>query len=143
MYKGDLTKESISFLRNKNIRPSVIRTKVLSYLMSTKEHPSAETIYKKLAEEIPTLSKSSVYNTLKLLVENGLALEINIDEKESRFDGDTSVHGHFLCLKCRKLEDIELLCKGKCAYEKNESRIIITHQVLFYGYCRNCKDKKS
>lgn len=144
MDKSELIKESISFLKSKKIRPSVIRTKVLSYLMSTREHPSAEMIYEKLLEDIPTLSKSSVYNTLKLLVENGLALEINIDEKESRFDGDTSLHGHFFCIKCKKLDDIELFCKGKCTdYVKDEGRIIMSQQVLFYGYCKDCKYKKS
>lgn len=93
-------KKAKMMLESKDIRPSFQRMKIYKLLMETKEHPSVETIYNELKEEIPSLSKMTIYNTLKLFVEKDLARLITIEENEARFDADTSVHGHFKCLKC-------------------------------------------
>ncbi len=135
--------DAVSLLKEKGIKPSFIRVRILSYIMSTKEHPSAETIYDKLSPQIPTLSKTSVYNTLKLFVEKGLLLEINLHDNESRFDGDCSFHGHFLCVGCKNLEDIQVSCNGKCVDKiKDGDRIILNYQIILQGYCSDCKKRK-
>ena len=63
-------------LQEKNIRPSLLRIKILEYLISVKTHPTVDEIYDKLLPEIPTLSKTTVYNTLKLLVEAGFPKQL-------------------------------------------------------------------
>lgn len=68
-------------------------------------HPTAEEVYLNLSKEIPTLSKTSVYNTLSLFVEKGLVQMLTIEENIARFDADTSVHGHFQCKVCGKIYD--------------------------------------
>ena len=93
-------------LRAHNIRPSLQRIAVMDYLLTHRTHPTADEIYGALAPHIPTLSKTTVYNTLALLVEHGAAAHITIDPRESRFDGDTSPHGHFLCTVCGTLYDV-------------------------------------
>jgi len=50
--------------KEKEIRPTYIRLKVLDYLEKNKVHPTAEVIYKALVKEMPTISRTSVYNTL-------------------------------------------------------------------------------
>lgn len=98
-------KNAKTLLEEKNIRPSFQRLKIYKLLSETKEHPSVETIYNELKEEIPSLSKMTIYNTLKLFVENDLARLITIEENEARFDADTSVHGHFKCNECGRILD--------------------------------------
>lgn len=100
-----IMKNAKSLLEEKNIRPSFQRLKIYKLLAETKEHPSVETIYNELKEEIPSLSKMTIYNTLKLFVENDLARLITIEENEARFDADTSVHGHFKCNRCGRILD--------------------------------------
>lgn len=94
-----------SKLLQKGIKPSLIRLKVYEYLVNHKTHPTADEIYNSLLLEIPTLSKTSVYNTLSLFVEKGLVQIITIEENIVRFDADTSVHGHFQCKSCGKIYD--------------------------------------
>ena len=53
-------------LLEKNIRPSHQRIKVMEFLLKNKIHPTVDYIYNELHEEIPTLSKTTVYNTLNL-----------------------------------------------------------------------------
>ena len=83
-----------------NIKPSMQRIAIMEYLMNHPIHPSADDIYTALSPSMPTLSKTTVYNTLKLFSEQGAALMLTIDEKNTNFDADTSVHSHFLCRRC-------------------------------------------
>jgi Fe2+ or Zn2+ uptake regulation protein len=55
---------------------------------------------------MPTLSKATVYNTLRLLVEKGAVLQLTIDERKTCYDGDTSPHAHFLCRCCSRVYDV-------------------------------------
>ena len=57
-------------LESKNIKPTLIRVKILEYLKANKTHPTAESIYEKLEKEIPTISRTSVYNALNLFSES-------------------------------------------------------------------------
>ena len=52
-------------LLDHNIKPSVQRIAIMQYLMEYPVHPSADDIYTALSPSMPTLSKTTVYNTLK------------------------------------------------------------------------------
>ena len=58
-------------------------------------------IYQELVRNIPTLSKTTVYNTLNLFLKR-IAVMITIDENETRYDADTSLHGHFAATAARR-----------------------------------------
>ncbi|MFN3478692.1 MAG: Fur family transcriptional regulator, partial [bacterium] len=55
-------------LEKHNIKPSLIRIKILEYIINSKSHPTAHEIYQKLKPQIPTLSKTSVYLNLNIFV---------------------------------------------------------------------------
>ena len=62
------------YLREHGISPSYQRIRVFEYLISNKNHPTVDMIYKELIKEIPTLSRTTVYNTLNLLVKQKVAI---------------------------------------------------------------------
>ena len=63
--------ENISkMLQEKGVSPSIQRIKILQFIFDNKHHSSVDSIYQELIHEIPTLSKTTVYNTLALFVEN-------------------------------------------------------------------------
>lgn len=94
-------------LLDHNIKPSVQRIAIMQYLMEYPVHPSADDIYTALSPSMPTLSKTTVYNTLKLFSEQGAAQMLTIDEKNTNFDADTSLHSHFLCKCCGHIYDLQ------------------------------------
>ena len=98
-------------LQNHNIKPSVQRIAIMTYLMEHRTHPTVDEIYTALAPSIPTLSKTTVYNTLKLLSEQGAAQTLTIDERNTCYDAETSPHAHFLCKQCGKIYDLEYQTK--------------------------------
>ena len=88
------------------VKPSVQRMAIMDYMMTHFTHPSVDEIYNALSPKFPTLSRTTVYNTLKLFVEHGAVRMLTIDEHNACFDGDMSLHAHFLCKKCGKIYDM-------------------------------------
>ena len=126
------------FLRNNGIKPSFQRIKIYEYLLQNKEHPTVETIYNALNSQIPTLSKTTVYNTLKVFIEKGIAMAITIDDTEVRFDADVRVHGHFKCDLCHKIYDFEVDVES-ISSDALKDFDIYDQQMFFYGACKVCK----
>ena len=93
-------------LEEKNIRPSVQRMAIYNFLAENPVHPTVDTIYTALSPQMPTLSRTTVYNTLRQFSECGLVQTITIEDGELRYDADTSNHLHFKCIKCGKIYDI-------------------------------------
>ncbi len=122
------------------IKPSVQRIAIMEYLMSHPTHPSADEVFLALCDSIPTLSKTTVYNTLKLFVDNRAALLLTIDEKNAHFDGDTSLHSHFLCKKCGKVYDLPYSGKKREARELNIGGHTVEDIHHYYkGVCKFCQ----
>ncbi len=127
-----------------NIKPSVQRMAIMEYLMKHFTHPSVDEIYTALSSRFPTLSRTTVYNTLKLFVENGAVQMLTIDEKMTCFDGDLSTHAHFLCKQCGVIYDFPLSdsVKDIIGTTASEGHSITEAHQYYKGVCRKCLEKK-
>jgi len=130
------------YLQKKGIPSSYHRLKILEYLVKHRTHPTADMIYKSLSKKIPTLSKTTIYTTLKLFRDKGIVKELSISENETRYEINSIPHAHLKCIKCGKIYDI----KTKLLLLKNES-VIEGHQIeechlYFKGVCKNCLKKQ-
>ena len=122
-----------------NIKPSVQRIAIMEYLMEHRTHPSADEIYTALSDSMPTLSKTTVYNTLKLFSEQGAALMLTIDERNTNFDADTSRHAHFLCKSCGRIYDLAMPTGVKEVEGVQMDGHEVTEMHYYYkGVCKNC-----
>ncbi len=129
-------KEFKNILVENGISPSYQRLKIYSCLMGTKSHPTAYTIFEKLKEEIPSLSKTTVYNVLKLLVDKGLVKAVRIEDHELRFDAEVREHGHFKCSVCGEVSDVFL---NQELMQLIEQRNKVTEiQFNITGVCEKC-----
>ena len=108
---------------------------ILDYLKSTKTHPDAETIYKELKSENPSLSLSTVYRNLSQLSDDGIILKLTPGGASDHFDGDLSQHQHFMCSKCGRI--IDVMCD--IDIKDKDFGDISSYCVYFYGLCKKCK----
>lgn len=92
-------------LAEHGVKASLPRVKIYEYLNTFRSHPTVDEIYNALSDELITLSKTTVYNTLDLFVKHKLAVQVLIEDNEARYDSDTSNHGHFKCIKCQMVYD--------------------------------------
>lgn len=126
------------YLSKHGIRPSTQRLMIYKYLHEHHNHPTADAIYLALSPALPSLSKTTVYNTLKLFVSQGVAKALTIEENEARFDADTSIHGHFKCKSCGNLFDIPANYKNLEMLGLDGFQIDEYH-INLKGYCKVCK----
>ena len=114
------------------------RLSILEHLDGNTSHPSAEEIYRVVGKKNPTMSFATVYNTLNSLVQAGAVRELTIDPDRKRYDPDTSIHHHLICLDCRKIVDIP----GTIPVEVPRSAVkdfdITGNHIEFYGVCGPC-----
>lgn len=130
------------YLISCNIKPSVQRIAIMDYLLKHKTHPSIDEIYLALCKDIPTLSKTTVYNTLKLFVEHGAAKQLTIDERNTCFDGDLSLHAHFQCKSCGKIYDVPLSTETNETEKLTKSGFEVEEVHHYYkGICPHCCEK--
>ena len=126
-------------LREKDLRASPQRIKVLEYLFENKDHPTVDQIYKDIVCEMPSLSRTTIYNTLSVFVEAGLVRVITIEGNETRYDIITKKHGHFKCSSCQVIYDFDIdLLPGKGL----EGFRIDDENVYFKGVCNRCLKNK-
>ena len=132
--------KTYDYLLNFNIKPSVQRLAIMDYLLTHRTHPSIDEIYLALCDDIPTLSKTTVYNTLKLFVEHGAAQMLTIDERNACYDGDISQHAHFLCKQCNKIYDMPAPHEdGQVGRMKEDGFQVDEIRYYYRGICPSCK----
>ena len=105
-----------------------------------REHPTVDAIYKDLVGGIPTLSKTTVYNTLKLFVDNGITTTFTIDGNEARYDAIMEDHAHFKCKKCGNVCDVEIDTLKLKFNKLNDFQVDETN-IYLKGICNKCLTK--
>jgi len=133
------------YIAERGLRPSVHRIAVMKYLLDNFNHPTVDDIYNGIHDNIPTLSKTTIYNILKLFAEKKAIISLNIEEKNVRYDGHTHPHSHFKCIKCGKIFDLPLDENINFANCNHGDFKIEDTQVYYKGLCPECNkitDKK-
>lgn len=118
------------------------RIEVYRILLSSKEHPSPEEIYRRLRESFPTISLATVYRNLEALNRIGFVRKVNSLSDHARYDGDIKQHSHFICLSCRKVEDVHFEeLESIQIPDLPDSEDVITEKTIVYmGICKSCQN---
>jgi len=130
----------IDALRKKGYKATSQRIAICRVVLSSHEHPTAQTVYREMRKLHPTVSVATVYKTLRVLNELHLVQELAFPQGETRFDSNVSPHVNVLCLQCGTVRDVNdqaiRVVVGRAA-----SRIKFTVTALrfdVYGVCEKC-----
>lgn len=134
-YSPDISAKALRLIADCGLRPSPQRIAVASYVLANRTHPTVDEIYTDIKATCPSLSKTTVYNTLRALVESNCIIELTIEPGTSRFDGTTSPHAHFRCNSCKRIFDIDMPHIPKLS-DFDVSNV----QVYLSGLCPCCKN---
>ena len=127
----------VRLLKESQIKITPQRLEILKYLDEHRTHPTVDEIYSALKENNPALSKTTVYNSVDILLNHGLIQSITISGSELRYDFKHGMHHHFLCKKCGEIIDINVECPNlgcmlECGHEVEEVH------GYFKGICKKC-----
>ena len=100
--------EVTDILRRNKKKVTPQRLAVYAALAQTTEHPTAETLYKELRPNYPTMSLATVYKSLDAFCEIGIVRELNVGEEAFRYDADISPHPHVRCISCDTVADVPI-----------------------------------
>jgi len=123
------------------VRPSAQRVAIMQYLLSHYTHPTIDEIYQSLCPLIPTLSRTTVYNTLRMFSEVGAAQMITINDHHVVYDGIITPHAHFVCRQCGKIKDFHDIQAVPTEHPRRmqEGCFIDEVQIYYKGVCPDCQ----
>lgn len=130
-------KDAAAILTRHKIRPSVQRVSVLHYLRGVKTHPTVDMIYQALLQDNPGMSRTTVYNTLELLRNQGIVTALDFGEGFLRYDAQRIPHSHFHCDRCGKVYDI-MTPPPNCLGLLPTGFALKRTQLYMSGVCADC-----
>ncbi len=131
------------FAASKGLRSTRQRDVILDVFLSTHQHISVEELYLKIKSSNPGVGHATVYRTLKLFAESGLAREILLHDGQTRYEHVIAGehHDHLVCTNCNSIVEFE-----DATIEKLQEEIaarhgfqIKNHKMEIYGLCSNCR----
>lgn len=129
-----------NFLRGKNLKHSKPRRDILEVFLASEGHLSAQELYERVRQQNPRIGSATVYRTLKLLEECGLARSMNYGDGTQRYEPDRFQHHHIICTSCNRTveflsPELESILQQ---VQKRHQFIMQSHAVRILSVCTNC-----
>ncbi len=131
------------FATRKGLKSTRQRETILDAFLATNDHMSTEDLYLKLRAKHPNIGYATVYRTLKLFSEAGIAREIQFGDGQTRYEHveQGEHHDHLVCTCCGGVEEFsnEAIEKLQDEIAQNHGYLIHTHKLELYGICPKCR----
>lgn len=127
------------------LKHSKQRDIIKDFLISRKDHPTADVVYMNVRLKQPNISLGTVYRNLTLLADIGEIQRLRLGDGVDHFDADISEHYHFICNDCGSVIDLEMdnISSITDVAQKKFNGHIAGHITHFYGSCSNCMKQKN
>lgn len=131
------------FLVRKNLRETPQRGLILDEFLKLEDHITAEQLYDIVKKRDRTVGQATVYRVLKLLVEGGLAREVDFGDGVMRYEHHYGHqhHDHLVCRRCGRTVEV---CDP--VIEELQQRLaaqhgfsLLDHEMYLYGLCEKCR----
>jgi Fur family ferric uptake transcriptional regulator len=135
----------LEHIRRSGLRKTGQRDLILETFLSTEEHLTSEDLYRLVHRSDPNVGHTTVYRTLKLLTEAGLAREVRFGDNKTYYEHhyEHEHHDHMICTECGKV--IEFLSKEiedlQDAMAAKFDFVPTHHSLRMWGYCSECQKK--
>ncbi|MTI30567.1 Fur family transcriptional regulator [Xanthovirga aplysinae] len=136
-----------AYLKIKGLRKTAERFSIIDEFFALEEHVDVESFYLMMRNRNYSISRATIYNTLDLLVECGLAVKHQFREKQALYEQALTYkhHDHLVCNTCGKIKEFsdERIEAIKRTIGKELGSNIRRHALVFYGDCtiENCENK--
>lgn len=135
----------IDFITKKGLNATSQRKIIAEAFFELPGHHSLEEFYQHILKKDPGIGQTTVYRTLKLLCDAGLASEIQFSDNITRYEiaWHNNHHDHLICINCGKIVEI---CDSRIEnlqkeVAKNNGFTLTGHSHNLYGYCEECAKK--
>ena len=130
-----------SYLEEHSLKTTKQREAILDVFLEATGHITSDDLFQRVREEHPHIGYTTVYRTMKLLCDAGLAAERHFDDGITRYEVAHEHHDHLVCTRCGKI--IEFECR---TIEETQNQIaarygfrVLRHRHELYGHCEDCR----
>jgi Fur family ferric uptake transcriptional regulator len=131
------------YMEEKGLKSTRQREDIVNIFFKTNTHISLEELLKKVKRKNLRIGYATVYRTMRLLVECGLALERQFGDNQTRYEHlpDDSHHDHLICVKCGKIAEFENQKIEELQKDIAEKKgfYVTNHKMELYGFCSRCQ----
>ncbi|MGD2080333.1 MAG: transcriptional repressor [Nitrospirota bacterium] len=133
------------FLEEKGLRMTPQRSLIADVFLRTERHMSSEDLYALVKRKDRSIGQATVYRTLKLLSESGIAREVDFGEGVTRYEHEYGHehHDHLICERCRR--SIEVVDPRIEELQEKLARdhgfVMTRHKLDMFGICSKCMAK--
>jgi Fur family ferric uptake transcriptional regulator len=135
---GELKERWRAYIQDKRLNVTAQREAIVEQFLRTRDHVSIDELLSKVRKRQPKVGYATVYRTLKLLVDSGLAVERQFGDGQARFEVVGDHHDHLICIKCGlilEFEDDEIERLQDKIAERLGSFTVLRHRHELYGVC--------
>ncbi len=131
-----------SYLETKGLKSTAQRDYIADVFFKINTHISLEELLKKVKRKTPNIGYATVYRTMKLLTECGLAISRQFGDGQTRYENlpEDGHHDHIICIKCSKIAEFQnqKIEQLQSEMAKKLGFTVINHKLELYGYCSDC-----
>ncbi|GAB6058059.1 Fur family transcriptional regulator [Desulfonatronum parangueonense] len=139
----DARNQFFHFLAKKKLKFTSQRGLIFDVFWQTSDHVSPEELYNLVKQSDPQVGQATVYRTLKLLSEAGIAREVNFGDGVTRYEPTFghAHHDHLICSSCgRSVEVIDnQIEKLQEQLAKDHDFTLTGHKMYLFGVCPECR----
>jgi Fur family peroxide stress response transcriptional regulator len=116
------------------------REHVFALLLEKRDHPTADEIYARARDGMPSISLATVYNCLETLTETHLIRQVNFEREPTRYCPNLTQHAHFYCKESGEIIDIELsdILVSQLKAALPEGFVAQHINIAYDGKCSDC-----
>jgi Fur family ferric uptake transcriptional regulator len=137
----DVEQRSLTqYLEDHNLKHTRQREAVLEIFLDASGHITGEEIYNRVRQKHENIGYTTVYRTMKLLCEAGLAVERHFDDGITRYEIEQEHHDHLVCLRCGKIIEFEcsMIESAQQDIANHYGFRVLRHRHELYGHCADC-----
>lgn len=130
------------YLEDHSLKHTKQREAILEVFLGVTGHITGEDLHRRVKDHHPGIGYTTVYRTMKLLCDAGLANERHFDDGVTRYEVEHEHHDHLVCVRCGKIVEFE--CSMiESAQDDIVARYgfrLLRHRHELYGHCPGCRD---
>ena len=131
------------YLDAQNLKHTKQRDVILDVFLEVSGHITGEELYRRVREKHKNIGQTTVYRTMKLLCDAGLATEHHFNDGVTRYEIKHEHHDHLVCIRCGTI--IEFQCEkieeAQNAVAQEYRFLILRHRHEMYGHCEKCRER--
>ena len=132
------------YLEDHQLKHTKQREAILEIFLEVTGHITGEDLYQRVRDLHPQIGYTTVYRTMKLLCEAGLASERHFDDGLTRFEIEQEHHDHLVCTRCGRIVEFEcsMIEQAQQDIVKRYGFRLLRHRHELYGHCPECQKRE-